>query len=160
MLCLSQTTGYAIRALSHMGVREPDRVRANEIARQTGMPSQYLSKLLHALGRYGLIKTKRGYRGGFLLSRPANRITLLSIVQAVEGNPAPRCLLGWAECSDRRACPAHRFWKTTRARLERELERLTLADVELFTDDVKRKPARRKPRRGRPPGHRMILSAR
>jgi Rrf2 family transcriptional regulator, iron-sulfur cluster assembly transcription factor len=133
MLSLSHTTGYAIRALCCLE-RSGDRlVRSQQIADCTGMPKPYLSKTLHALGQSGLITTKRGYRGGFVLARPATRIRLLDIVEAVEGEAwQPRCLLGMAECSDDRGCPTHEFWKLERERIRAELARLTLAVVSGF----------------------------
>lgn len=133
MLCLSQTSGYAIRALCCLDRCGGRWVRAWQIAACTGIPKAYLSKTLHALGRCGLIATKRGYQGGFQLARPAGRIRVLDIVEAVEGAAwQPRCLLGMADCSDRRSCPTHEFWKVQRERIRAELARLTLAAVSEF----------------------------
>ena len=84
MLCLSQTAGYAILAMSCLDPSGKRRVLAREIAARSGVPSPYLSKLLHALGRAKLIQAKRGYRGGFLFARPPDRIRLLDVVEAVE----------------------------------------------------------------------------
>jgi len=133
MLALSQTTGYAILALSCLGDCEGRWVLAKDIAGCTGIPLPYLSKLLHALTGSGLIVAKRGYRGGFQIARPAERISLLDVAEAVEGRKwLPVCLLGLAECSDERACPTHEFWKKERGRIEKELSRLTLHDVAEF----------------------------
>jgi Rrf2 family iron-sulfur cluster assembly transcriptional regulator len=133
MLSLSQTTGYAIRALCCLERSDGRLVRARQIADCTGIPKPYLSKTLHILGRSGLIRTKRGYQGGFVLAHPARRIRLLDIVEAVEGEAwQPRCLLGMADCSDQRNCPTHEFWKVERERIRAELARLTLAAVAKF----------------------------
>ncbi|MHC4128187.1 MAG: RrF2 family transcriptional regulator [Planctomycetota bacterium] len=133
MLSLSQTTGYAILALSCL-VEDEDRwVLSKDIAAATHIPGPYLSRVLHALGRSGLIRAKRGYRGGFALTRPASRISLLDVVEAVEGRQwrAP-CLLGLTDCAQIRGCPTHAFWKRELARIERELRRTTLARVGAF----------------------------
>jgi Rrf2 family protein len=133
MLCLSQTTGYAILALSCLDSCESRWVLAKDIARCTGISLPYLSKMLHALGGSGLIEAKRGYRGGFRLARAADRISLLAVAEAVEGGDwLSRCLLGLEECSDQRACPTHQFWKTQRQDIQRELQRLSLCDVAQF----------------------------
>lgn len=150
MLCLSQTTGYAIQALSILDRAGARRTLARHIAHRTGIPQAYLSKLLHALGRSGLISTKRGYRGGFVLARPAPEITLMDIVEAVEGHRwHPRCLLGQAECSDERNCPTHEFWQVERGRIESKLRQLSLRDVSTFetAQQAKRRASTRRPTR-------------
>ena len=130
MLSLSQTTGYAILALSCLVEDEDQWVLSKDIAATTDIPGPYLSRVLHALGRSGLIRAKRGYRGGFALARPASRISLLDVAVAVEGRhwKAP-CLLGLTSCAPLRACPTHAFWMRELARIERELRRTTLAGI-------------------------------
>lgn len=106
---------------------------AKDIAKCTGISLPYLSKLLNALNGSGLIRAKRGYRGGFQLARSAKDISLLDVVESVEGRKwLPECLLGLDECSDDRACPTHAFWKRERSRIEKELKRQTLRDVAEF----------------------------
>jgi len=128
------TTGYAILALSCMDEQKSEHwVLARDISDYTGVPQAYLAKILHSLGGSGLIAAKRGYRGGFALTRPAAQIRLLEVARAVEGKEGlNRCLLGLNECSDDRSCPTHAFWKDARARIEAELDRLTLRDVSEF----------------------------
>jgi len=133
MLSMSKTTGHAIRAMCCLDRSKDRLVRARQIADCTGMPKPYLSKILHALGRSGLITTKRGRRGGFALARPAWQISLLDIVEAVEGTAWQEgCLLGISECTDERSCPTREFWKVERERIRAELARLTLVKVSEF----------------------------
>lgn len=135
MLSLSQTAGYAIRALGCLADTDGAGrwVLARDIAGCTGIPKPYLSKILHSLVRAGLVQAKRGYRGGFALARPGAAISLLDVVKAVEGEAwAPRCLLGLAECSDDRSCPTHAFWSVERERIADELQRISLDDVAAF----------------------------
>ncbi len=130
---LSQTTGYAIRALSYVGEKTGQWVQVKDIAQATGVPKPYLAKILHALGQSGLLRTKRGYRGGVTLTHPAAHVTVLDVVQAVEHlDQKPRCLVGMATCSDERACPVHDFWQQQRRELEAKLARVTLAQVATF----------------------------
>ena len=90
MLCLSQTTGYAILALSCLEEGDGENwILVKDIATCTGIPKPYLSKILHSLQGSGLIRAKRGYRGGFALARPSSRINLLEIAAAVEGASDP-----------------------------------------------------------------------
>lgn len=123
MLALYQTAAYAILALSCLEGGQDRWVLAKSISKCTGIPRPYLSKLLHALTRSNLVRAKRGYRGGFQLARPAERIALMQVVDAVDGHGwLPQCLLGLEECSDHRACPTHDFWHKQRARIEKELK--------------------------------------
>lgn len=58
-----------------------------------------------------LVESKRGYRGGFQLARPAAQTTLREVAEAVEGHKwLPQCLLGLEKCLDERACPTRAFW--------------------------------------------------
>ncbi len=133
MFSVSKTTGYAIRAMCCLDLSRDQLVRARQIADCTDMPKPYLSKVLHALGRSGLITTKRGRRGGFALARPPAQITLLDIVEAVEGTDwLEHCLLGMTECREERSCPTREFWKIERKRIRAELARLTLAMISEF----------------------------
>jgi DNA-binding IscR family transcriptional regulator len=85
------------------------------------------------MGKAGLITTKRGYQGGFVLAQPASEITLLDVVKAVEPNePGSGCLLGLAGCSDANPCPLRRFWQEEWPRIEARLRQETLADAAEF----------------------------
>jgi Rrf2 family protein len=134
MLCLSQTTGYAILALSCLEQGDGENwILAKDIAECTGIPKPYLSKILHSLQGSGLIAAKRGYRGGFALARPSGEISLLEIAEAVEGGDLLSCcLLGLTSCSEDRPCPAHSFWAVERERIREELSSRTLRDVARF----------------------------
>ncbi|MHC5109629.1 MAG: RrF2 family transcriptional regulator [Planctomycetota bacterium] len=133
MLSISQTSGYAIVALSELVDIGDDWVLAQHISKKCEFPGPYLSKILHALGRAKLILTKRGYRGGFKLARPANKIQILEIIEAVDGPEwMGACLLGQSYCSDDRACPTHDFWKVERERIRKRLADLTLAEAAKF----------------------------
>ena len=133
MLALSRTSGYAISALARLAGPGGAWTLAKDIASAAEIPKAYLSTILNALARNGLIKAKRGYRGGFALAKPAEKISVLQVVEAVEGRAwREACLLGLSQCSDERACPSHAFWKTQRHKIEEFLRSLTLAQVAEF----------------------------
>ena len=133
MLNLSQTTGYAILGLSCLEKSNGHAVFAKDIAACTGIPLPYLSKILHSLTRSQLITSKRGFRGGFTLQRPADQISLFDVAEAVEHQDwLPRCLLGLADCPQEPACPTHKFWSKERERIERELRRVRLSHVSRY----------------------------
>jgi Rrf2 family protein len=130
MMCLSQTTGYAIRALSCLDDASCAPHLIRNVAKCSGVSKPYLAKVANLLARHGLIVAKRGYRGGIALARPADEITLLEIVKAVEGdNWIAPCLLGMDECHANRMCPTHAVWQEVSRQLEVALTTATLADV-------------------------------
>lgn len=133
MFSLSQTSGYAILALSCLDGTERRWVLARDIAARTGVPRPYLSKILHALTGAKLIRAKRGYQGGFMLVRSARAVSVLDVVRAVDGDEwLDSCMLGLDVCSDARACPTHEFWKAERRKIRACLEQLSLKDVADF----------------------------
>jgi Rrf2 family protein len=137
MLSLTQTSGYAVLALTCLAYERDGWTLSRDIANCTGVPSSYLSKILLSLAESGLVEAKRGYHGGYRLGRPAAEITLADVVAAVEGTDwAERCLLGLAGCSDERSCPTHEFWQDERARIQQKLQRVTLHEIAEFERSV------------------------
>ncbi len=128
MLSLSVTTGYAIKALMCLENGECVPQHVSDIARCTGVPRAYLAKILSALSREGLVQTRRGYRGGISLARSAEDISLLQIVEAVEGDQwLGHCPLGNEGCDVFTFCPTHDFWERIRREITEELRRIDLA---------------------------------
>ena len=128
MLSFSQTAGYAVLALGCIGSWKGEWVLSKDIHQCTGVPMPYLRKILFALGKAGLIQTKRGYQGGFVLARAPEEITLLDVVRAVEHERLREdCLLGLAGCSDATPCPMRSFWQKERTKIEAKLHTVTLA---------------------------------
>lgn len=141
---LSQSVGYAVRALSCMESGTCPTRFVRDIAACTGIPGAYLAKVFKRLSTAGLVTAKRGWKGGTALARPANRISLLDICEAVDGPDwMPSCLLGLDVCAELQLCPTRRFWGRIRGQIARELRRITVSDV------VRReRSARRSPRAG------------
>lgn len=130
MLCLSQTTGYAIKALGCLSSSLDECRFIADMARCTGVPRPYLAKIINSLARQGLVIAKRGYKGGVILARSPAHISLLQIVEAVEGpNWLGPCLLALDDCTDNHTCPTHEFWVDIRERIRRKLQETSLAQV-------------------------------
>jgi Rrf2 family protein len=130
MMCLSQTTGYAVYALSRVGGLRGEPRRIRDIAEHAGLPKAYLARIVSQLAHHGIVHSKRGYRGGIVLALPAGEISLLQIVEAVEGkNWLGPCLLGLDQCGKGDACPTQAMWQRFRGEITRVLGTTTLADV-------------------------------
>jgi Rrf2 family protein len=83
---LSRSASYAVEALAYLASHGEGRlVPSHEVARACGLSELYLSKLLGHLVRAGLVYGMKGPNGGYRLTRPAGRISLLDVVEAVDG---------------------------------------------------------------------------
>jgi len=130
MMCLSQTAGYAIHALSIVARAGGQLCLIREIARLSGIPKPYLAKIINQLSREGLVAAKRGYRGGIYLTRSPEKISLLEITEAIEGEDfIAECMLGLDDCSTPCLCPTHDMWQRLRGEIKEGLRQATLADI-------------------------------
>ncbi len=128
MFTFSHKVELAVEALSRLAGRGDEWILARDISEQTGIPLPYLHKILHVMGQAGLIVSKRGYRGGVALARPAENISLLEIIRAAEGDGrAQLCPLKGVPCTDVRGCPIHDSWDRTRENIANYLNGVTLA---------------------------------
>jgi len=125
----SQTVEYALRAVVFLA-GQPDTPATNEqIARVTKVPGPYLSKVLQSLTRAGIITSHRGVRGGFTLAQPAEKLTILTVVSAVDPIQRIRtCPLG-LKSHGVRLCPLHKRMDEALARVEEAFRQTTLAEV-------------------------------
>lgn len=80
----SQTVEYALRAMVQLAVDSSGQSTTKDIAAKAKVPSAYLAKVLQSMRRGGLIHSRRGVGGGVTLTKPANKISLLDIIDAVE----------------------------------------------------------------------------
>jgi Rrf2 family protein len=163
MLTLSIATAHALKALRCLGGGHCPTRQIADIARCAGVPRCYLAKVMTPLARVGLITTKRGRYGGIGLARPAEAISLLEVVEAVEGpNWMGDCLLGLCDCLGDGTCPTEALWRRIRDEIRRELARLTLADLITCQRTGRLEPFRRAGRAKsrvspNPPGRRAHL---
>jgi Rrf2 family transcriptional regulator, iron-sulfur cluster assembly transcription factor len=134
MLNLSKTVGYAVHALSCLDQADGRPLFVQEIAERTGIVKPYLARIINRLVHEGLLVSKRGYQGGVALALPASQITLMRIVEVLEGTEWSRqCFFGLETCPAARRCPAHDVWSTARRSLAEVLSHTSLASVSQAT---------------------------
>ncbi len=125
----SQTTEYALRAMSWLALSPNDLVPTAILAEQTKVPSHYLAKVLQQLSNAELVSGRRGVGGGYKLSRAAKQISLLDVVRAV--GPLERittCPLGLTNHGPN-LCPLHRMMDSVAKAAMEVLEKKTLQDL-------------------------------
>jgi len=128
-MLFSQTAEYALRAAVCLA-DHPDQSRTTQqIAEVTRVPPGYLSKVLQAMNRGGLVNAQRGLGGGFTLSRKPETISVLDVVTAVD--PIHRivtCPLGLDE-HGKNLCPLHRKLDDALASIEEAFGSTMLSDL-------------------------------
>lgn len=124
----SQTAEYALRAI--VSLADADESQTNRaIAKRTRVPGGYLSKVLQSLVRAGLVVSRRGPDGGFVIARRPEELSVLQVINAVD--PIGRietCPLG-LEGHGTHLCPLHRKLDDAIAEIERTLGACTIADL-------------------------------
>ncbi len=87
MSIITQTAEYALRAMVCLASAGPEALTSQQVAERTGVSQGYLVKVLQRLCRNGLVLSQRGPHGGFVLSRAADQINLLDVINAVDPLP-------------------------------------------------------------------------
>ena len=128
---LSSTSDYALRAILFLARHHGGpALRADEIARATGAPRNYMSKTLNALAKAGLVTSARGPLGGFTLACEPSTLTIAKVIDCFdEPRPHVRCLLGSGPCDPARPCNAHGRWTAINDARRSPLASTTVADL-------------------------------
>jgi Rrf2 family nitric oxide-sensitive transcriptional repressor len=130
----SQTTEYALRAMACLALSPAELVPTSTLADTTKVPANYLAKVLQQLAGGGLIRGRRGVGGGYMLSRPSDRIKLLEIINVVgDLQRINACPLGLAAHGSN-LCPLHQTMDNVAATVIEALDGVTLRDL---VDDPK-----------------------
>lgn len=133
---LTRTSEYTLRALICLAQQDREHLTAGkDIAEKTGVPSKYLSKILGDLVRAGVLESTRGTGGGFRLTRPAEEIPLLEVIEPYERFDDRRCPFGNKECSETNPCLAHEEWKKVLLAEQNFLKRTSVASVAHARDE-------------------------
>jgi Rrf2 family transcriptional regulator, nitric oxide-sensitive transcriptional repressor len=126
---LSQTVEYALRAVVCVAAESPQACTTQQIAKITRVPKAYLSKVLQALVRAGILHSQRGLGGGITLKKSPDELSILEVVNAVEPIQRIRvCPLGLT-AHGVRLCPLHRRLDNALASMEKAFGETTLTEV-------------------------------
>jgi Rrf2 family transcriptional regulator, iron-sulfur cluster assembly transcription factor len=145
----SRSAEYAIRALIPLaGLPPGEFALVKNVAADTGIPAHFLAKLLQDLARLGLLKSTKGPHGGFRLNQPPEEISMLRVMEAIDGpGRFDRCLGGSSECNEKIACGMHDGWMVLRSRMMDYLGGTSIADLAKALGEKRRLLARAR-RRG------------
>ncbi|MBI5136817.1 MAG: Rrf2 family transcriptional regulator [Nitrospirae bacterium] len=136
MLKLTKKTDYALMALLHMGfVTDQPLVNAKEIAETYQIPVEMMAKILQTLSRGGVIVSENGPKGGYALSRPAERITVAEVIEVIEGPLGiTDCMAGpAAACMQADRCTIRTPVEHIQQRISSLLEHMSVAEFHHMT---------------------------
>jgi Rrf2 family protein len=127
---LSKTSKYAFRILGHMAKDQKALYSAQQLHKEIDVPERYLRRLLTHLSKHGFIKSIQGRQGGFTFARDISKISLLKIVESIDGIESINgCILGYESCAFNHSCPMHDIWEETKQRTIDTLKNTSLNDI-------------------------------
>ena len=123
-------TDYAIRALIYLANHQGAHAKAADIASTMDIPTGFLHQVLQELQRARIVSSRSGPAGGYRLAGPPEDITILEIVETLEGPiQTSECALRGGPCHWDEVCAMHWVWSSARAALSDSLRAATLARV-------------------------------
>ncbi|PLX28627.1 MAG: hypothetical protein C0600_09550 [Ignavibacteria bacterium] len=136
---ISKSAGYAVHGLGYLitrGTKQP--VQISEIAEDQDVSKTYLAKIFQQLSTARIVVGHRGVTGGYILARDASEITLVDIIEAVDGPIIRRhCCLGMFGCPIKNKCTVLDIFNEANERFVETLRNMTLQDVVVSMTKVK-----------------------
>ncbi len=130
---LTRAADYAVRVMIHLATLPAnERTLLPALARGTGTPESFLSKVLQALCRAGFIASRRGQSGGFEMLPAGRQASIREVIEAIDGPICLNvCLVSGASCSRKPYCPAHPIWVRAQEAMLGVLNTATVAGLAL-----------------------------
>ena len=128
---LTRQADYAVRAVLHLArIGNSDRAATSTVAKEQHIPPSFLAKIISQLAIAGLLHTSRGARGGVMLARDAKDITLLEVVEAIDGPiRLNECVGREGACTFDESCPIKPIWCDAQEELVSRLRETNFADM-------------------------------
>jgi Rrf2 family protein len=124
---LTRAADYAVRVMVHLSTLPPaTRASLAGLADEVDVPAAFLSKVLQRLVKGGLVTSHRGARGGFELARNVASVSLLDVLQAMDGEPTLNTCLTASGCDRSPGCAAHPVWLEAQERMREVLASASL----------------------------------
>lgn len=138
---LTKKGKYGLKAMVHLAGVEPGRPELiSAVAEENAISKKFLDAILNELRGAGLVRSKKGKGGGYMLAKPASEITVGEIIRVLDGPLAPidcasrhfyrRC----HDCTDQDTCPVRRMMLEVRDAVARILDGRSLAEMRALSD--------------------------
>ena len=130
MLRLSKLTDYSTVIMSYMAREPGDIYSVAQMAAALGMATPTASKIMKMLARRGLVQSLRGTKGGYLLARPPEQISIAEVIDAMEGTlSVTECSIRKGQCAREAGCSIRNNWRDINRVIRQKLDQVTLADM-------------------------------
>ncbi|GMV32812.1 MAG: Rrf2 family transcriptional regulator [Chloroflexi bacterium] len=127
---ITRQADYAVRAVLHLARNSEARTATSVIAIEQKIPPSFLAKIISQLSIAGLLHTSRGARGGVTLARTPQEITLLEVVEAIDGPiQLNECVGERGSCAFDKDCPLRPIWCDAQEELVARLKSTNFADM-------------------------------
>lgn len=128
---ITRQADYAVRAVLYLAtLGESGRAPTGQIARKQRVPPSFLAKIVSQLSVAGVLHTSRGARGGVSLARPPQDISLLEVIEVIDGPISlNECVIDPNVCPYRDDCPVHQIWCDAQAFLVKQLATTTFGSL-------------------------------
>ena len=130
---LSGTCKYAIRAVIYLAldVNVKKKIGIIQISNNLDIPNPFLGKILQTLAKHKILSSSKGPNGGFYLGRDPERITLMDIVDVIDGvDTFSKCVIGVKNCSEQEnPCALHSRYSHLREEIKSVFEKETIAGL-------------------------------
>jgi Rrf2 family protein len=130
---VSRTTKYALNVLRWLASDPGSRVSTDRLSKETGVPANYLSKILSQLRKHGIVEGEKGWRGGFRLCADALDRPIQGVIEIFEKRPArtlaEECVFGLGMCDSANPCALHPQWERLRAERDAMFATNTVRDL-------------------------------
>jgi Rrf2 family protein len=132
ILQITRETDYAIRCVYYLSGKTGNVTMVDEISREMSIPKSFLAKILQKLSRAAIVKSYRGVKGGFEVAKDPAEITLLDVIEAVQGPVAMNiCALEESLCGFSSTCSIHPVWIEIRKEVEKMLREKNFSSLRL-----------------------------
>ena len=130
-IIFSRQCEYALQAVMYLAtLQRGELVSIKDLTKQLGIPYHFLGKILQHLTHKGLLTSRKGHAGGFALALPAENITLLQIIEGIDGIAfMNNCVLGFESCSSPNPCALHEQWSHSRDGIFSMLKNKNIAEM-------------------------------
>ncbi|MBL8101787.1 MAG: Rrf2 family transcriptional regulator [Anaerolineales bacterium] len=127
---ITRQADYAVRAVLHLARNGEGRTATSTIAEEQRIPPSFLAKIVSQLSIAGLLHTSRGARGGVTLARTPKEITLLEVIEAIDGPiQLNECVGDTGTCAFDADCPLRPVWCDAQEDLVKRLRGTNFADM-------------------------------
>lgn len=137
---ISAKSRYAVRALIELAHHDgATPVPIADIASRRDIPLQFLEQLFSTLRKAGILNSHRGVRGGFSFKRLPEDVSILDVVEVLDGNVAPAACTSGVGCSKADSCVMNEVWADVKSNLEEVLNSSSIADLAMREDLMREK---------------------